>query len=138
MKVSSLKPILLKTLATVLAVFIPFALAIKSAAQEPGDIDVLRAFRVKFLGGDNEALLFNVKYNNKDRSSYKLLVLDETGEALFEDSYSKDLDKKLTIPRLTDSEHVIFIVKSENDSDELHYKVRITTRVVDDAIVSRN
>jgi hypothetical protein len=121
-----------------LALLMPFTLFTSNAAQLPGDGESLSAFRVKFLGGDNEALLFNVKYNNKDRSHFRLVVLDETGEALFEDNYSKNLDRELIVPRLTDSEHVIFIVKPEKDSPELSFKVKITTRVVDDALATRN
>lgn len=138
MRVSVVKTIFVKTALTVIAAIIPFTFSIRLAAQEPADTETLRALRVKFLGGDNEALFFNVKYNNKDGCSFKLLVLDETGEALFEDSYSRDIDKKLKVPRLTDSDHVIFLIKSPREDAELSYKVKVTAKVVDDAMVVKN
>ncbi|MEI9806494.1 MAG: hypothetical protein WDO16_00715 [Bacteroidota bacterium] len=138
MNLSLVKTVFFKTLFAGIALMMPFSFSMRLAAQEPADIEILTALRVKFIGGDNEALFFNVKYNNKDGSNFKLLVLDETGEALFEDSYSKDLDKKLKVPRLTDSDHVIFLIKSAKENAELSYKVRVTTKVVDEAMAIKN
>lgn len=134
MKMSLVKTFFGKTAITAVTALMPFTFIAK-ASQDPFDTESLSAFRVKFLGGDNEELLFDVKYNNKERSNFRLLVLDETGEALYEDSYSKDLDKKLSVPRMTDSEHVTFVVKSVKENTEFSFRVKITTRVADDAIV---
>jgi hypothetical protein len=138
MRVSLAKIIFFKTALTVMAALVPFTFSIRLAAQDPADVETLTALRVKFIGGDNEAMFFNVKYSNKDGSSYKLQVLDETGEALFEDNYSKDIDQKLKVPRLTDSGHVIFLIKSTKETTELSYKVKVTTKVVDDPMVVKN
>lgn len=138
MRMSLTKAVLFKAALLATAAFMPFTFSLAMASEDNSGIQSLGAFRVKFISGDNDELCFNVKYNNKDRSDLKLLVLDETGEALFEDSYSrKDIDKKLTIPRLTDSEHVVFILKSARINDEVSCKVKITTRVVDDAIAAK-
>jgi hypothetical protein len=115
----------------------PFTFAIKLSAQQPVDIASFTALRVKYFWVDNDALFFNVKYDNKAGKNFKLLVLDETGEALFEDNYS-DLDKKLKVPRLTDTDHVIFLNKSATGNAELSYKVKVTTKVVDHAAVVKN
>lgn len=138
MSMSLAKTIFFKTVLTVIAALVPITFSMRLAAQEPVDIETLTALRVKFIGGDNEAMFFNVKYNNKDGSSFKLLVLDETGEALFEDNYSKNIDQKLKVPRLTDSGHVIFLIKSTKETTELSYKVKVTTKVVDDPMVVKN
>jgi len=138
MRMSLAKNILFKTVLTVMAGLMPITFSMNAAAQDPSDAETLTALRVKFIGGDNDALFFNVKYNNKDNSNFKLLVLDETGEALFEDNYSKNIDQKLKVPRLTDSEHVIFLIKSTKETAELSYKVKVTTKVVDEAMVVKN
>jgi hypothetical protein len=138
MRVSLAKTIFFKTVLTIMAALLPFTFSMRLSAQEPVDIETLTALRVKFIGGDNEAMFFNVKYNNKDGSNFKLQVLDETGEALFEDNYSKDIDQKLKVPRLTDSGHVIFLIKSTKETTELSYKVKVTTKVVDEPMVVKN
>ena len=142
MKMSLVKTLSSRFLLTACAVILPLVFSMEAAATtgepKPLDIKVLAALHVKYLGGDNEALFFNIKYDNKGGKNFKLVVLDETGEALFEDSYSKDLDKKLKVPRLTDSEHVIFLIRSVKEKTELSYKVRVTTKVVDNTSYVRN
>ena len=97
------------------------------------------AIQVKYLGGDNEALFFNVKYDNRAGSKFKLIALDESGEPLFQDNYSiKDFEKKIKIPRLTETDYVIFLLKSPKENVELSYKVKVTTKVVDAPMVARN
>jgi len=96
--------------------------------------------QVKYLGGDNEALFFNVKYENKSGNIFKLLVLDEiTGEALFQDNFSaRDFDKKFKIPRLTDTDYVTFLIRSAKENIQLSYKVKVTTKVVDETVFLKN
>jgi hypothetical protein len=90
------------------------------------------ALYVQFLGGNNEALFFNVKYNNKERKSFRLSALDENGEAWFQQNYTaKAFDKKITVPRMTDTDYVIFLVRSSKENIQLTYKVKVTTKVDD-------
>ncbi|MBC7946906.1 MAG: hypothetical protein H7Y42_03430 [Chitinophagaceae bacterium] len=136
MNVTTMKSVRLGLMA--IAIALPFQFSVKAASPGiPLDIEVLSALHVKYLGGDNDALFFNIKYDNKAGKNFKLVVLDETGEALFEDNYTKDLDRRLKVPRLTDSEHVIFLIKSVREKTELTYKVKVTTKVVDNASIVR-
>ena len=95
--------------------------------------------QVKFLGGDNQTLLFDVKYDNKAGGTFKLTALDETGEPCFQDNFSaKDFDKKIKIPRLTDTDYVIFLIRSAKQNVQLSYKVKVTTKVVDETVFLKN
>ena len=95
--------------------------------------------QVRFLGGDNQALFFDVKYDNKTGSTFKLLALDETGAACFQNKYSvKDFDKKIKVPRLTDTDYVIFLIRSAKENIQLSYKVKVTTKVVDETVFLKN
>src|SRR6185503_1494844 len=54
--------------------------------------------KVKYIEGDNDALLFNLKYNNNSGSDFKLMVLNESGDVLFQESYSgKNFKKKIRL-----------------------------------------
>lgn len=93
----------------------------------------LSAMQVKYLGGDNTALHFYVKYDNKSGNTFRLLVLDETGEVLYQNNYTaKDFEKKIRTPRLTETDYVIFLIKPAKENAELSYKVKVTTKVVDE------
>ncbi|MBC7875122.1 MAG: hypothetical protein H7Y01_14055 [Ferruginibacter sp.] len=98
--------------------------------------NISASIQVKYLGGDNEALFFKVKYDNKAGNKFKLLALDESGAAVFQDNFSaKDFEKKIKIPRLTETDYVIFLFKSPKENVELSYKVKVTTKVVDNAML---
>jgi hypothetical protein len=87
---------------------------------------------VKYLEGNNDALRFNLRYNNTSGDDFKVMVLNETGEVLFQKMYSgKNFRKKIKLTRLTDSDAVTFLVRPSKESIQLSYKVRIPSKVVD-------
>jgi hypothetical protein len=96
--------------------------------------------QVKYIGGDNDALFFDVKFDNKAGTSFKMLVLDEsTGETLFQDNYStRDLETKFKIPRLTDTDYVTFLIRSAKENTQFSNKVKVTTKVVDETVFLKN
>jgi hypothetical protein len=90
--------------------------------------------KVKYIEGDNDILLFNLKYDNNTGSDFKLMVVNETGEVLFQQSYSgRNFRKKIRLTRLTDTEDVTFLIRSPRKNIQLSYKVKIPSKVVDDA-----
>jgi hypothetical protein len=120
--------------ACVLFIFSP-SLRIK----EPASTEISSSLQVKFLGGNNQALFFDVKYDNKAGNPFKLVALDETGEACFQDKYSaRVFDKKIKVPRLTDTDYVIFLIRSAKENIQLSYKVKVTTKVVDETVFLKN
>lgn len=124
------KNLYVKSLLTVAAIFVLATISPAASTQESGSIEIASALQVKFLGGDNDALFFNVKYDNKTGNTFRLSVLDETGEACFQDNYStRDFEKKIKIPRLTDTDYVIFLIRSAKENIQLSYKVKVTTKV---------
>lgn len=49
-----------------------------------------------------------------------------------------DPDRKQKVPRLTDTGQVIFLIKSAKDNAELSYNVRVTTKVMNEAVELNN
>ena len=120
--------------ASVLLIISPVASTREIAGEETSS-----ALQVKFLGGDNDVLFFDVKYDNNAGHTFRLSVLDETGEACFQDNYSaRDFEKKIKIPRLTDTDYVIFLIRSAKENIQLSYKVKVTTKVVDETVFLKN
>ena len=139
MKSRLVRILLAKTLISGAVACILFPFSLVSAAQEYVSTDNLASMQVKYLGGDNTALHFYVKYDNKSGNTFRLLVLDETGEVLYQDNYtSKDFEKKIKTPRLTETDYVIFLIKPAKEIAEISYKVKVTTKVVDDHSVVKN
>jgi hypothetical protein len=62
---------------------------------------------------------------------FKLLVLGKISETSFHDNYStRDFEKKIKIPSVTDTDYVIFLIRSAKQNIQLSYKVKVTTKVV--------
>lgn len=93
--------------------------------------------QVKYLAGDNEAMLFNLKYGNTSGSAFKLMVLNETGDVLFQDNYSgRNFKKRLRLTRLTDTEGVTFLIRPAEENVQLSYKVKVKKKVMDGLAIS--
>jgi len=87
---------------------------------------------IRYVEGDNDVLCFNLKYNNESGSDFKLMVLNESGDIMFQQKYSgKKIRKNLRLPRLTDTDNVTFLIKPSSKNVQLSYKVKITDKVVD-------
>lgn len=102
-------------------------------AQLPAIEENSQDIQVKYLAGDNDAMLFNLKYNNESGNDFKLMVLNETGDVLFQNNYSgKKFRKRIKLTRLTDTDDVTFLITSPKQKLQLSRKVKITSKVVDD------
>ena len=139
MEMRSVKNWFLKSVALVIPSFGLLTISPIASTQEFISEETSSALQVKFLGGDNEVLFFDVKYDNKAGHTFRLSVLDETGEACFQDNYStREFEKKIKIPRLTDTDYVIFLIRSAKENIQLSYKVKVTTKVVDETVFLKN
>lgn|SRR5690242_12475791 len=86
--------------------------------------------KVKYLEGDNNELLFNVKYSNGTGNDFKVMVLGEEGEVLFQKNYSGKKFKKLfRLPRLTDTDGVTFVIRPVKSNTQLTYRVHVPNKV---------
>lgn len=93
------------------------------------------AIRVKYIEGNKDALLFNLKYTNNSGNNFKLMVLGEGGEILFQKNYSgKKIKKKIRLARLTDNDGVIFLIRPARENLQLSCTVKVPDKI-DDAIV---
>jgi hypothetical protein len=139
MKIPFAKNLFVKSFLTIVATFMLIIISPPALPQEFVSEESSYALQVKFIGGDNDALFFNVKYDNKAGNTFRLSVLDETGEACFQDNFStRDFEKKIKIPRLTDTDYVIFLIRSAKENIQLSYKVKVTTKVVDETVFLKN
>ena len=108
--------------------------SVSCCAQIPSIDENSQEMQVKYLAGDNDAMLFNFKYDNDSGNDFKLMVLNETGEVLFQNNYSgKKFKKKIKLTRLTDTEGVTFLIRSSRRDIQLSRKVKVPSKVVDEA-----
>lgn len=128
-----------KSVATVFVILFLLLFSSKTFAQFPAIEENSREIKVKYLDGDNDALFFNVKYNNDSGNDFKLMVLGETGEVLFQNNYSgKKFKKNFRLPRLTDTAGVTFLIRPVRSSIQLSCKVQVPNKVADEITIADN
>jgi hypothetical protein len=95
------------------------------------------AMRVKYIEGNKDALFFNLKYTNDSGNDFKLMVLGENGEILFQENYSgKKIKKRLRLARLTDNDGVIFLIRPSKENLQLSCTVKVPDKIEDNTAIT--
>ena len=94
---------------------------------------------VKYTGMDvNNQLSFNVKYANPNGNTFNVVVLDENGDQLFKAVYdNKKFDKTFKLPK-SELTKVSFVIEDSKAAYKEKFDVSVTTRVIEDVVVSKS
>jgi hypothetical protein len=107
-----------------------------TSAHARGIDPAFRTGEVKFVGSTEDAVYFTVTYDNPTGARFSVLVLDEDGSQLFQQSYTdRKFEKRFKLPK-TDNGKLTFVIRNFRDSD-LRQNFEIDTRVVENVIVTK-
>lgn len=94
---------------------------------------------VKYVGTAANNLIFNVTINNESGKAFKVFVLDENGETLFQERYSEKLfDKKFVFPGTQDVNKLTFLIQSDKGTFKEIFDVKVSTHEVAEVSVKKN
>ena len=94
-----------------------------------------KAFNVKYVGASEEGYIFSVKYDNLTASDFDLIIKDESGETLYQRSFSdKNFAKKFQLDKSLLKAQ--FIIRPVN-ANEQSLEVAIQSRLTEDVVISR-
>ena len=92
---------------------------------------------INHIGTNNGMMLFEVKVENVSGEKFRVIVKDVDGTVLFQDSYDdKNFSKKFMIPK-TDSDKLVFVIKSSSATKSQSFQINSNTRVVEEVVVKR-
>src|SRR5580658_2546116 len=85
---------------------------------------------VKYLGTQDDMILFNVSVANPQGNKFSVIVSDNDGNQLFQEVYNdKKFDKRFRLPK-TETGKLTFVVRNFKDaSDDIH-SFEVSDRVV--------
>ena len=88
-------------LAQGLTVLLVLASALQGQAQRVSDIPAPSSdVSVKFLGEENDMMVFSVHFTNKNESKYNVSIYNNAGDVLFRDVFQvRSFDKKFKVPK---------------------------------------
>jgi hypothetical protein len=92
-----------------------FSAQAQSASTTPSEKETPAA--VKYLGTQDDMVIFSVAYQNPDGSPFSVIVKDQDGTQLYQSIFKeKDFNKNFRLPR-ADKSKVIFIIRDFKGSD---------------------
>jgi hypothetical protein len=140
----SLKPIYMKSLFNALSfklilgtIFVmAFATAhAQSAATGDGQNENAT---VKYLGTQEDMVVFNVSYPNPDGSKFQLIVKDQDGSQLYQNTFNdKSFFKQFMLPK-ADKDRIVFVFRNGRDADIVKtFEVSVNSRYVREVAVKK-
>jgi hypothetical protein len=94
---------------------------------------------VEFVGSNELNYYFRVKFENATGELVQIYVIDENGEYLDKIvTKDKQFNKVFQLGKDLDVSKVSFIIKSNNTESKQSFSVNISTRMLEDVVVSKN
>jgi hypothetical protein len=93
---------------------------------------------VKYLGTQDDMVVFNVSYSNPDGSKFTLIVKDQDGQPLYSNSFNdKSFYKQFRLPK-TDKDRVVFVFRDGHDADVVKaFEINVSSRFIHEVAIKR-
>ncbi len=93
---------------------------------------------IKYLGTQDDLVVFNISYNNPQGSSFNLMVKDQDGSELYQHSFrDKSFYKQFRLPK-SEKNRLSFIIRNGNEADIVKsFEINVNSRFVQDVAVKK-
>jgi hypothetical protein len=93
---------------------------------------------VKFLGAQDDMLVFNVSYSNPQGKRLVVLIMDERGNRLYQDMFrDKSFFRQFKVPK-TDKDLITFVFRDGQDAPvEKRFAVNIDSHFVQEVAIKK-
>ena len=130
-----MKKLLSTTIFSGLLILATPALRAQAPVQTPDSSRAQGSATIKYLGTEDDEVLFNITYSNPQGSFFNLIVRDQDGSELYQHSFhDRFFNKLFRLPR-TDKGRLSFIIRS--GKDEIVKNFGIDTRMIEDVVVTQ-
>ena len=93
---------------------------------------------VKYLGTQDDMIIFNVSNANPDGSKFQLIIKDQDGTQLYQNIFSeKSFYKQFRLPK-ADKDRIVFVIHNGREADVVKtFEVNVNSRFVQEVAVKR-
>lgn len=135
MKTYSISAIATRLFASLILFAGTFASA--SAQVNVHEVDPSKGATVKYLGVQDDLLVFHVQYENPNAAKFNVTIKDFDGTTLYNDNFSdRKFDKKFKLPK-SEGNKINFIIAERKGTNQQAFEVNTNVRVVEDVVVTR-
>ena len=91
---------------------------------------------VKYVGTQDDVILFNVSVVNPNGNKFSVIVTDNEGNQLFSEVYNdRKFDKRFRLPK-SETGKLTFVVRNFKDASDDVHSFEVSNRVVEDVVVT--
>ena len=96
------------------------------------------AATVKYLGTQEDMIIFNVFNPNPDGGKFQVTVKDQDGTQLYQNIFSeKSFYKQFRLPR-AEKDRIVFIIKNGKDADVVKtFEINVNSRYIQEVAVKK-
>ena len=93
---------------------------------------------VKYLGAQDDMLVFDVSYANPDGNKFSVIVKDQDGMQLYQGLFSeKSFYKQFRLPK-SDRDRIVFVFRDFRDADVVKaFDVNVNSRLIREVAVRK-
>ena len=93
---------------------------------------------VRYLGTQEDMVVFNVSYLNPDGSKFQVIVKDQDGSQLYQNTFNdKSFFKQFMLPK-ADKDRIVFVFRNGRDADIIKtFEVSVNSRYVREVAVKK-
>ena len=93
---------------------------------------------VKYLGTQDDMVVFNVSYNNPDGSRFMLIVKDQDGSQIYSNSFTdRSFYRQFRLPK-ADKDRIVFIFRDGHDADIVKtFEINVNSRFIREVAIKK-
>jgi uncharacterized radical SAM superfamily protein len=93
---------------------------------------------IQYVGVTDNSIVFNVKYDNIDASKFDLIIKNEYGDVVYQQTFNdKNFDRKVVLLKEPGDARLTFIIKGA-DTYKQSFDISTVTRTVEDVVVKKS
>lgn len=93
---------------------------------------------VKYLGAQDDMIVFNVSYANPEGNRFELIIKDQDGSMVYQNSFTdKSFYKQFRLPK-TDKDRIFFVFHNSHDADVVKtFEVNVNSHFVNAVAIKK-
>jgi len=105
-------------------------------AQSTGGTD--NAATVKYLGTQDDMLVFDISYTNPTNGKFQVVIKDQDGTAVYQNVFSeKTIYKQFRLPK-SEKDRVVFVIRDYKDADIVKtFDINVNSRIIREVAVQK-
>lgn len=118
------------------AAFLMVLSSAKAQSAEAGETE--KTATVKYLGTQDDMLVFDVFYTNPTNGKFQIVIKDQDGTPVYQNVFSeKTIYKQFRLPK-SEKDRVVFVIRDYKDADIVKtFDINVNSRIIREVAVRK-